>query len=128
MGSLVRRRRPWFQEDEPRVLIYGNRKSDDTVWAFTTETERRGAILALFHILDEDWEVYADLDQHDDDAQAVLPGFAPRNEQAEQRALLRAARTGDSDAAYNLLKRREDYQYEEWRILPINRVEAEVPR
>lgn len=107
-------RPPWYAKGEPEVLIYEHRKQHRLVWSYTTEEQKRVAILDLFSILDEDWQCYAELEATEDDPQAVLPGFEPPSEHREQRALLLAARAGDADAAYKLMAARRDYEYEQW--------------
>jgi hypothetical protein len=114
-------RQPWYAVTAPSVLVYGSRKQADMIWPYTTEDEKRGAMLALFKVLDG-YEFYVDLDENEDDAQAVLPGFEPPTEQAEQRALLKAARGGDADAARELLTWRHDYEYEDWSIVRLEKL------
>jgi hypothetical protein len=110
----TRKRLPWYVSIQPSVLV-ARGKYGDLIWAYTTEDERRGAMLALFRRLDS-MEFYSDFDDHEDDPQAVLPGFEPPSEQREQRTLLTAARRGDADAAYKLLSLRRDYEYEGWAV------------
>jgi len=76
-----------------RILVYGNRKSDDTYYDISTPAKEDASYLALFKILDEEWEVYQDLE-------------------TGQEALLLRARTGDANAAKRLMKARTDYEYE----------------
>jgi len=108
-------RPPWYAPDEPSVLV-ARGKHADLIWAYTTEEERRGAMLALFQHLDS-MQFYCDLDEHEDGPQAVLPGFEPPSEWSEMRELLKAARGGDADSAYKLLRWRKDYEYEGWDVV-----------
>jgi hypothetical protein len=114
----MKQRVAWWADGVPSVLIYGNRKQDDMIWLFTTPTERRAAILSLFRYLDTYWKVYQDLDDLDaeTDKQLVLSETLPKSEEEEQRDLLLEARAGDADAAFKLLKWRNDSEYEEWKI------------
>jgi len=65
-----------------KVLVYSNRKQDPQFWDVSTPELHAGAMLELFRCLDKSWEVYNDLD-----------------EEPEQKALYKAAKTGDATAA-----------------------------
>lgn len=45
-----------------KTLIYGNRKSDDQVYDISTPEKELAAYMLIFIELDEDWQVYSDLE------------------------------------------------------------------
>lgn len=46
-----------------KILIYGNRKTDPTIYDISTPEKENAAFLLLFKMLDEDWEVYSDIEK-----------------------------------------------------------------
>lgn len=78
------------------VLIYGNRKQDDEIYDISTPEKEAAAFLLLFKTLDEDWQVYGELNKR-------------------EKELYKAAKAGDANAAKRLLTMRKGYEYEEWR-------------
>lgn len=49
-----------------RILVYGNRKCDDTAFDISTPEKESAAYLVLLHLLDFQWNVYTDLDEIED--------------------------------------------------------------
>lgn len=84
------------RERRMKILVYGNRKSDDIYYDASTPEKEDIAYLALFKILDEEWEVYADLEE-------------------AHRPYYDAARGGDAKAAKKLMYLRRRYEYEDVR-------------
>lgn len=82
-----------------KVLIYGNRKQDDTIWDASTPAKETVALRKLFDYLrDPDgWDVYSTI------------------ETEEHLSLYRAAEAGDDTSLKKLLELRQDYEYEEWK-------------
>ena len=78
-----------------RILIYGNRKQDDEIYDISTPEKEAAAFLRLFKTLDNEWQVYTELNK-------------------KEKELYRAAKNGDSNAARRLLTARKNYEYEEW--------------
>lgn len=116
-------RKPWDAPGEPSVLVYEG-KHGELIWPFTSTVERRGAMLTLFRFLDEKFDAYAGLDAHEDDPQLVLPEVdLVKDERAMHREWLAAARRGDEQAAHSLLVARQDYEYEEWRVVFLEVIE-----
>lgn len=76
-----------------KILVYGNRKSDDLFYDASTLDRENAAYLALIKVLDEDWDVYQDL--------------SPQHE-----ALLTQAKNGNADSARRLITARRRYEYE----------------
>lgn len=80
-----------------KVLIYGNRKEDDTIYDISTPEKELAAYLALFNYLDENWQVYE------------CGGLTPTHKK-----WYAAAKTGDAESAKRLLNSRKHYEYEEF--------------
>lgn len=80
-----------------KVLIYGNRKEDDTIYDASTPEKEAAAYLRVFKELDEYWQCYADLT-------------------AKWKPVYDKAKAGDAEAAKRLMNARKDYEYEEFRI------------
>lgn len=98
-----------------RVLLYGNRKSDTIVFDVTTPALEAAAYLALFKILDREWQVYEDLkDPLAWDASETGPS-------ARERQIYTKAKAGDAAAAKRLLCMRNGNEYEKWRIVAVHR-------
>lgn len=127
-----------------KLLMYENRKSAPLFWDISTPELQEGAVRALFRHLDNDWRVYSGLD---DLVEPQTPGMAP--EEAEQlpegpirdaalkeindydarlrnhmrssleKSLYERARSGEYPAMLALLKARKGYEYESWRIFPV---------
>ena len=104
-----------------QVLIYENRKIDPIVWDVSTLELRAKAFMALFKILDVDWEAYSDLDDecveegcsHSCTYHKVIESTRPN---LDQQGLYAAAKDGNAKAAEQLLQMRRDYEYENWVI------------
>lgn len=79
-----------------KILVYGNRKADDTYYDVSTPGKENAAYLALFKILDEEWDVYVELE-------------------TAHKPLYDAAKSGDAQAAKKLMYLRRRYEYEEVR-------------
>lgn len=129
-----------------KILIYGNRKQDDDIWDISTPELAEAAYRELFKTLDEYWQVYADLDDEENEEVVPLcepcgknlhrlcedkkecpcvsedcPAFKRRNgyEQSlknRQKDLYRKAKAGDYAAMKKLMDSRTSYEYEEFRI------------
>jgi hypothetical protein len=80
-----------------KVLVYGNRKSDDILIDASTPEKEAAAFLKLFNYLDNEWQCYSDMD-------------------GKQKILYGKAKAGDASAAFRLLSQRKSYEYEEWHI------------
>lgn len=83
-----------------KILLYSNRKCDPTWWDVSTPELEDSAFLALFKILDDEWQVYDEIS---------MP--------AMQKPALAGARQGIAAAAKNLLRVRRWNEYENWQIL-----------
>jgi len=92
-----------------KVLIYENRKTDPICWDASTPELENQAFLALFHLLDEEWDVYLDLKE---DKQPALIG-------QNQVALYHKAKQGDVLSCRRLLSQRLRYEYEFWQLIPV---------
>jgi hypothetical protein len=79
-----------------KILVYGNRKTENIYYDASTPEKEEAAYLALFKILDEEWEVYVELE-------------------AAHKTLYDAAKSGDAKAAKKLIYLRRHYEYEEVR-------------
>lgn len=121
-----------------RVLVYGNRKQDDVIYDVSTPEKEAAAFLLLFKMLDEDWEVYTDLDDVEElkkcepcskGIHRLCEGecdckdtpecqkktarrFRTHSRQLQEKGLLQKARAGDAAAAKQLLTNRRTYEYE----------------
>ena len=84
-----------------KVLVCGNRKSDDIIIDVSTPEKELAAFLKLFKYLDEEWSCYCDLDT------------------AVQEQRYERAKAGDAIAAKALLRSRQSYEYEEWHFANI---------
>lgn len=80
-----------------KVLIYGNRKQDDEMYDISTPEKEAAAYLVVFKTLDEDWQVYIEVE-------------------GKQKELYEKAKKGDSESAKKLMNQRKSYEYEEIRI------------
>jgi hypothetical protein len=78
-----------------KVLVYGNRKSDDIIINISTPEKEAAAFLKLFNYLDKEWDVY---------------NCCPGTQWDERR--IKAARAGDAALAKELLTRRKRDEYE----------------
>lgn len=86
-----------------KVLIYDNRKIDPIVIDASTEEAELAAFMALFKYLNDEWQVYSDLeDIGDEDA---------RHSRA-QAALYKKAIDGCAKSTRALLLARRSYEYE----------------
>lgn len=130
-----------------RILVYENRKVDACYFDASTEQLEAGAYLALFKLLDESWQVYGDLKEpvsgwrklpegHPEGCMCE-PCVGYRQEQAElpkreklraaEVALYKRAAAGEAAAARDLLERRKDGEYEEFRFAQVESHEASYP-
>ena len=94
-----------------KVLYYDNRKIDPILWDASTPEKEDAAFLALFHVLDEDWECYHDLDERE--------GYLNLTDWRRQRERREKAKKGDSEAAKALLQARQDNEYESWYLFKV---------
>jgi hypothetical protein len=85
-----------------KILLYENRKCDPVAFDASTPELEKAAYLALFKLLDEDWEVYSCGDLN-----------------AIQQKLYDKAKAGDVEAAKKLLTARRDYEYEMWQFVNV---------
>ena len=124
-----------------KVLIYGNRKQDDDIWDVSTPELLDKACLELFNILNAVWCVYDYLPlvvgkkRHcvDCDGNGTItlksgsnvdcpscagPYINTDQKKSKERELelYNKAIQNDAKAAYELLKLRKTYEYEEWNI------------
>lgn len=76
-----------------KILVYGNRKSDDVYYQIDTLEQGLAAYLKIFKQLDSYCQCYTDADKYD-------------------KPLVEKARIGDGVAAKKLMKRRKNYEYE----------------
>ena len=83
-----------------RVILYENRKSDPLVLDVSTPEKRTAAFLCLFRVLDEEWQVYSELNKR-------------------EQTLYDKARGGDGSAAERLLSLRKDNEYEMWQFVTV---------
>lgn len=83
-----------------KVLIYGNRKQDDTLYDISTPEKESAAYLAVFKELDGYWQVY-------DDAKTVTSND------------YKDAKNGDGQAAKRLMTKRRGYEYENFTIAEV---------
>jgi len=93
-----------------RILLYENRKIDPIAFDATGD-KQRDAFYALFTYLDENWKVYGDL----------------TNENNQQSRFYHSAKAGDKDSAARLLAARRAYEYDrrvqsKWRKVSIHRL------
>lgn len=123
-----------------RVLVYGNRKEDNTYYNISTPEKRNASYLALFKHLDENWNLYDDLDEEVEEENVCEACFknlcsychgryncycenstacslrtrkqrSSKDEASWQRGWLKDARRGIAAAAIKLLQARQEYQY-----------------
>lgn len=119
-----------------RILVYENRKVGPSYWDASTEELEAGAMLALFKLLDESWQVYGGLEDaeemdsarpkgHPDGCMcqgcaifrkeaASLPGR--EKDRLQQLELYKRAKKGEAAAARRLLEQRKNYEYEEFKF------------
>jgi hypothetical protein len=80
-----------------KVLIYGNRKEDDTIYDASTPEKEAAAYLRVFKELDEYWQCYGDLT-------------------VKWKPVYEKAKAGDAEAAKRLMNDRKNYEYEGFRL------------
>lgn len=91
-----------------KVLVYNNRKlSDSVIWDASDFNLAAAAFLGLFNMLDRHWYMYEDAVQ----------------ENMETFKLVEKARSGNRQAAYNLLYSRNGREYESWSIVGVEKEE-----
>jgi hypothetical protein len=128
-----------------RVLIYENRKSSKIIYDISAPELENRAFLSLFKVLDEDWQVYSNLDILEEPKKpsmtleqiSQLPeGMAKKAAMGEhkdyaselkhynslfaQKKLYILAKKGDIFAAKKLLKSRKESEYEQWDIFDVD--------
>jgi hypothetical protein len=90
----------WTDAHMKKILLYGNRKSDDVAFDASTPELELAAFLKLFKILDKDWQCYSCGDLN-----------------ANHKQWYNKAKAGDAEAA--LLTARRSYEYEEWYMVNV---------
>lgn len=85
-----------------KILVYGNRNTDKTNWNITSTSQRAEGFLKLFAVLNN-FGVYT----------ACPP-------EGREKKLFDLALTGNATAAEQLLKLRQNAEYEEWEIEEVN--------
>jgi hypothetical protein len=128
-----------------RLLVYGNRKSDDVMYDISTPEKKAAAFLKVFKLLDKDWQVYGDLDylKEMETCEACAKDIHRLcetnckcmqqeclkknssfvrlyNTRKRQRELLLKARAGDAVAAEKLMSERRTYEYEAFSYKEVN--------
>lgn len=108
-----------------KILTVGHRKMDGRFFDVTTPEQRDAAFLCVFHLFNDEWEFYHDLDLDvvtDDELQETRTRNTRTRDASDKlkmRAWYRAALAGDANAAHDLLtfRKQQGYEYEdEWRI------------
>jgi len=99
-----------------KVLIYQNKKSDAYVWDVSTPELLDKAYWSLFKVLDEDWEVYGELQDDVWDRNIVNTS---KGDWEHLKILYNKAKTGDLSNIKALLESRKSYEYEEWHITTV---------
>lgn len=96
-----------------KVLVYGNRKTEDVLYDVSTPAKRGKAFLKVFRLLDKEWDVYSDLDEPD-----------LQTREARWKDLRDKARAGDAEAAEALLMQRSrlHYEYEQIHFTEVTRL------
>jgi len=132
-----------------KVLIYESRKTDGPIaWDASTPELENGAFLELFNLLDQDYGFYSDLQNLQMPEKPLtlkqiekLPGvglrqIATRDRESYkerekdygrseyQKELYDKIKSGDSDAARQLLEMRLEYEYEYWSLCQVCSQEA----
>jgi hypothetical protein len=99
-----------------KVLVYGNRKQPDVIYDISTPEKEEAAFWALFKMLDEDWQVYSELETVQPVARGVVS--SRRNHWA---GLYRRAKAGECAAMKQLMKDRSDrhHEYEEFHFAEV---------
>ena len=123
-----------------KVLKYENRKSSSTLFDISTPEKEAAGYLRLFKELDEDWQVYSDLEEDEsvmcdactEGQHKYCKGYSEscscdatadcanhnhravykRQCEAAQRELYTKAQAGDWKAAKRLMVARKSYEYE----------------
>lgn len=90
-----------------KVLLYENRKSDPMVWDVSTDEGKERAFRELFQHLRDVWDVYGDWSRGN------------KQDAERQKSLFDLAQTGDATATERLLRLRNNFEYETWRILEV---------
>jgi hypothetical protein len=125
-----------------KALMYGNRKADTTFYDISTPEKEAAAYLRLFAELRDDWQVYSELQEDDEETVCEPCGEGIhkycKGEDASctcdktdkcklnnsrtlhelkvrdvHRSLFNQAEAGDWNAAKKLMKARKGYEYEE---------------
>ena len=124
-------------ETMKEILVWKGKYSTE-YWDATADL-KPGAFLGLFQAIDT-CGYYANLTVKEDlgkpampeghpegcrcgdcaEAKKAIQAFDGENKFAQQRALFRAAKAGDSTAAAKLVKLHRNYEYEEWFIERVN--------
>ena len=128
-----------------KILKYENRKCDPAYWDISTPEKKEAAFWRLFKLLEEEWSVYQfdDVEKNISNSKSIvamltkdLEGTVSENAAIVIRKELNAnirvlkdwqtyedqilfykgAKSGNFKSLMNLLKCREDYEYERWSI------------
>lgn len=86
-----------------RILLYENRKQAPIAYNASTPALELNAFLCLFRYLESEWGCYEDMAE----------------EGKTQQRQYEAAKAGSGLAARKLLKLRQGYEYERWRLLDV---------
>ena len=138
-----------FTAEPGKILVYGNRKSEQVLVDVSTPDLMELAVFWLFNYLHSEWHAYIDLDRAAEDdpievemaelraeigksvskAVAValqerlsVLGLAPKQSRAKQAALYVKAKTGDTKAMAQLLFLRRRNEYEEFSMETLQHV------
>jgi hypothetical protein len=118
-----------------KLLVYGNRKCNNVYWDISTAKLEEKAFRALFKLLDTEWQVYVDLTEGPEklefpvnhpvgcmceDCKSIRSIERDRErwygQESDQREWYQLAKKGNYQAIKDLLKVRQDYEYEQWSI------------
>ncbi len=104
-----------------KILVYENRKCGPATWDISTPLLEEKAFRELFKILKNQWKVYYDLEHPsivtgcDHECKHHKP-ITEESTNPDEVEIYKKAKTGDIKAIRRLLRLRQDYEYEEWRI------------